>query len=260
MNTLIQMKNLKKSYPNGVEALKGIDLKINKDQIFSLLGPNGAGKSTLIKILCTLLKRDSGDLLIHDMDPETHRSEIQHLIGVASQENELDPTESVLQLLIFQALLFDIPIKRAKQRAEELIEVFQLKSEYHKKTKTLSGGNKRKLHCALALVHQPKILILDEPTVGMDPIIRASFWETIKRLNENEQLSVFLTTQYLEEADKFTSQMALLFNGLIDFSGSVSEFKQMVHPDEHLSLEDSYLLYIRNKMRQLNEEKGEIYV
>lgn len=242
----IHAKNLKKKYPNGVDALKGITLEVKKGQLFAVLGPNGAGKSTMIKILTTLTKPDSGDFEIGGVNPHNRFSEIQKYIGVASQDNELDPSENVKSLLVFQGRLFGFSKKEAIHRADELIEMFQLKSEENKKAGTLSGGNKRRLHCALALVHNPKILFLDEPTVGMDPMARSTFWQVITNLNSTKGVTTLLTTQYLEEADKYASEMALIIEGQIHFSGSVSSFKKMVHPNEDASLEESYLKYIKS--------------
>ncbi|HNW50933.1 MAG TPA: ABC transporter ATP-binding protein [Prolixibacteraceae bacterium] len=242
----IQLKNLKKKYPGGIDALRGIDLTIGKGRLYALLGPNGAGKSTLVKIMTTLVRKESGEILIGGMNPETRFTEVRKHIGVALQENELDPTEMVFSLLLFQGRLFGMSKQEATTRANELIELFQLTTEKEKKAETLSGGNKRRLHCALALVHRPRVLFLDEPTVGMDPLARATFWEVITSLNQQEGVTVLVTTQYLEEADKFASEMALINEGTIRFTGTVSEFKAMVHPAEESSLEESYLKYIRS--------------
>ncbi len=242
----IKIVKLRKSYSSENEALKGVDLVINKGHLFALLGPNGAGKSTLVKILTTLEHKDSGEFEIHGINPETNFSAIQRLIGVASQENEIDPAEKVSNLLEFQAQLFGCSKKHAKIRSEELLELFQLTLESNKKAGNLSGGNKRRLHCALALVHHPKILFLDEPTVGMDPLARENFWKVITNLNKKEEVTVLLTTQYLEEADKFATDMAFLIEGQIQYYGSVPAFKQMVHPDSNRSLEESYLTFIKS--------------
>lgn len=252
MKTEIQIKNLRKKYPNGTEALKGVDLSIREGELFALLGPNGAGKSTLIKIMTALIRKDSGDFYIRNINPEKRFSDIQKYIGVASQENELDPSETVLSLLQFQGRLFGLSKNQAGQRAEELIEMFQLTTEKDKRTNVLSGGNKRRLHCALALVHHPGVLFLDEPTVGMDPLVRATFWQVITALNRREGVTVLLTTQYLEEADKYASEMALIIEGKIHFSGSVVSFKSKVHPETEASLEESYLKYITSLTQTKN--------
>ncbi len=241
----IKIHKLFKKYPNGTEALKGISLEIQKGQFFTLLGPNGAGKSTLVKIMTTLICKDSGGFSIAGINPETNQSEIQKRIGVASQDNEIDPTERVENLLVFQGRLFALSKTKATKRANELIQLFKLEKERNKKVSALSGGNKRRLHCALALVHRPQILFLDEPTVGMDPVARANFWEVITQLNTKESVTVFLTTQYLDEADKHASEMALIVAGEIRYSGTIIGFKKMVNPNGGLSLDDSYLEFIK---------------
>lgn len=250
MNAEIQIQELKKKFPNGTEALKGVSLDIQKGQFFTLLGPNGAGKSTLVKIMTTLMKKDAGSFLISGMNPESCPSKIQKIIGVASQDNEIDPSEKLENLLVFQGRLFGLIKPEARKRTEELIDLFQLTTERHKKASALSGGNKRRLHCALALVHDPKILFLDEPTVGMDPLARANFWEIITGLNAANGVTIFLTTQYLDEADKHATEMALIVEGRISYAGSITGFKKMVNPGGALSLDDSYLHYVKSLSNQ----------
>lgn len=245
MTAEIQIHELFKKYPNGTEALKGVSLEIREGQFFTLLGPNGAGKSTLVKILTTLINKDSGDFSIMGINPEVNQSKIQKIIGVASQDNEIDPTEKVENLLVFQGQLFGVNKPEATKRANELVQLFELEKERNKKAGALSGGNKRRLHCALALVHRPRILFLDEPTVGMDPVARANFWEVITQLNRREAVTIFLTTQYLDEADKHANEMALIVEGVIQYSGTIIDFKKMVNPRGELSLDESYLQYIK---------------
>jgi ABC-2 type transport system ATP-binding protein len=244
MNTEILFKNIKKKYPTGTEALKGVDLEVNKGELFTLLGPNGAGKSTLVKIATTLIRKDDGEFAIGGQNPDREFGNIRRYIGVALQDNELDPSENAENLLRFQGRLFGLSKTQAQQRANELIDAFELNTERTKKCETLSGGNKRRLHCALALVHHPKVLFLDEPTVGMDPEARARFWQIITQLNKKEGITVFLTTQYLEEADKHATQMALIMDGAILFRGSVPQFKEMVNSGAQLTLEESYLAFV----------------
>lgn len=243
MEAIIQIKNLCKTYPNGTEALKGISLEIQSGQFFALLGPNGAGKSTLVKIITTLISKDSGEFYILGSNTETNSLKIQKIIGVASQENEIDPAETVENLIVFQGRLFGMSKKEAIERADWLIEAFRLTNVKSKKAEILSGGNKRRLHCALALVHNPKILFLDEPTVGMDPVARSEFWKIIGGLNK-KGVTVFLTTQYLEEVEKHASAMSLISEGQILYSGTISDFKTMVNKGNNSSLEESYLQYL----------------
>jgi ABC-2 type transport system ATP-binding protein len=258
MKAEILVKNVSKKYPNGTEALKGVSLEIKKGQFFTLLGPNGAGKSTLVKVLTTLIRKGSGEFSIHGINPEVDFSQIQRVIGVASQDNELDPAEKVGNLLVFQGRLFGLSKEDAQEKADRLIHIFQLEGERDKKAGFLSGGNKRRLHCALALVHSPKIMFLDEPTVGMDPVARANFWEIINRLNKTEGVTIFLTTQYLEEADKHATEMALIVDGEIHYSGTIQNFKALVNHGTDISLEVSYLHYLKKITKQIiMEEKYE---
>lgn len=252
MTAEIQIRQLFKKYPNGIEALKGVDIEIQKGHFFTLLGPNGAGKSTLIKIMTTLINKDSGFFSIAGINPEKNLSKIQKIIGVASQENEIDPTENMNDLLTFQGRLFSLKKQDASKRAEELIQLFELQSESNKKASALSGGNKRRLHCALALVHRPRVLFLDEPTVGMDPVARDNFWNIIEQLRYNDAVTIFLTTQYLDEADKHAKEMALITAGKIQYNGSIENFKKMVNPNNKLSLDESYLQYIKTLSNQKN--------
>ncbi len=210
METEISIHNLSKSYPNGTKALKDIHLEIKKGEFFTLLGPNGAGKSTLIKIVTTLLHKDSGEFLIGGVNPELESATIQNYIGVASQDTELDPSEKVENALVFQGRLFGLSRAEAFSRAEGLISLFQLFTEKNKKVSALSGGNKRKLHCALALVHHPKVLFLDEPTVGMDPLARANFWDVIKQLNDTQNFGMAhfaFSVGSKENVDTLTKQL-----------------------------------------------------
>ncbi len=252
MNAEIIFKSITKKYAKGPEALKGINLDVGKGELFTLLGPNGAGKSTLVKIATTLIRKDSGEFYVGGENPDFDFSNIRRHIGVALQDNELDPSENAENLLKFQGRLFELTKTQAQQRADELIQAFELETERKKKCETLSGGNKRRLHCALALIHRPKVLFLDEPTVGMDPEARARFWQVIKHLNKSDGVTVFLTTQYLEEADKHATQMALIIDGTIHYEGSVTEFKKMVNSGVPLTLEESYLAFMDQSHQHIN--------
>jgi len=256
MEAKIQIINLCKTYSNGTEALKDVNLEIQNGQFFALLGPNGAGKSTLVKIITTIVRKDSGELYIRGLNPEKKIFQILKIIGVASQENEVDPAETVENLMVFQCRLFCMPKKEAIERADWLIEAFQLNSSRDKKAGALSGENKRRLHCALALVHNPKILFLDEPTAGMDPVARSEFWKIISGLNK-DGVTIFLTTQYLEEAEKYASTMSLIVGGRIHYSGTISNFKKMVNRANSNSLEESYLQYLEiiSKKQPLSNSK-----
>jgi ABC-2 type transport system ATP-binding protein len=246
METEIKIENLRKIYSSKVEALRGVDLEIKRGKFFALLGPNGAGKSTLVKIITTLEKYDSGNFSINGFTSSGNVNAIRKHIGVALQEDELDPMETPERLLVFQGRLFGLSRQEAKEKAGMLIDQFKLNTERSKKVDTLSGGNKRRLHCALALVHNPRVLFLDEPTNGMDPLARATFWNVIETLNERDGVTVFLTTQYLEEADRYAAELALLIDGRIHFVGTTTQFKAQVNPGEDTTLEESYIKYVES--------------
>jgi ABC-2 type transport system ATP-binding protein len=258
-SSIIEAKQVGKTYPDGKEALKNINLSIREGERFVLLGPNGAGKSTFVRILATLSPLTRGKVTVAGMDCAQSPRLVRSHIGVALQDVCLDPDATAMELLCFQARLFDLSHADALQRTKALVAGFQLGEHANKPIKTLSGGNKRRVHIALSLVHRPKVLFLDEPTVGMDPEGRVAFWNEIRRLNTENGVTVFLTTQYLEEADQHAEQMAIISNGALVFNGSVAEFKNMtmnakaVSNREQsiqavsgaLSLEERYLHFIK---------------
>jgi ABC-2 type transport system ATP-binding protein len=258
METEIEIRNLSKTYDGKVKALCGVNLSIPKGKIFALLGPNGAGKTTLVSILTMLCKQDNGDFSFSGIDSHRKTRDIFKSVGVASQDNELDPKIKTEELIIFQARLFGMSKNEAVKRSQTLINDFGLTPYKDKKTETLSGGNKRRLHCALALVNNPSLLFLDEPTVGMDPMARKNFWDTVGEINRQRNLTIFLTTQYLEEADKYAHNLALLIDGTIHYEGSVANFKKKVIPHKESSLEESYLEYVKSHSeRQIEISKKE---
>lgn len=224
-------------------ALDKVDLEIPEGSRFALLGPNGAGKSTLTKVLCTLTEADSGEVLVAGHDLRREKVAVRRSIGVALQEVTLDLNATPRELLAFHARLFGTSGNEALTIAEGLLERFELQQEAQKRVGTLSGGNQRRVHVALALVHQPSILFLDEPTVGMDPEGRELFWREIRRLNQNEGCTLFLTTQYLEEAERHADQLAIIANGRIAYRGDLESFNAI---SEFHSLEERYLAFIRS--------------
>ena len=210
---IIEARGVTRTYRKGPQALKGVDLDVAAGARFALLGPNGAGKSTLTRILCTLSRHDAGTVRIDGLPLGGDTAAIRARIGVALQDVQLDPEASAREQLCFQARLFGLDAAAAAVRAEELVGRFGLAEAAGRKAKDLSGGNKRRLHVALALVHRPKLLFLDEPTVGMDPEGRATFWQEIRRLNREEGTTVFITTQYLEEAQRHADELAVIDDG-----------------------------------------------
>ncbi len=244
---IVRARGISKEYPSGVRALEEVDLTIREGERFVLLGPNGAGKSTLVRIISSLSRPDLGRCDVCGMDPQRDARRLMERIGVVTQDNDLDPQATGRELLRFQGRLFGLDRNESGARAEELIEALDLTDHADKRVETLSGGNKRKLHCALALVHRPRLLFLDEPTVGMDPEVRARFWGFIRRLNRDEGITLVLTTQYLEEAERHAEEMALLRNGRIVYRGSVETFigERHIAEGNRRSLEEGYLAYLQ---------------
>ena len=197
----LDIKQLSKTYANGVHALKGIDLQVNTGDFFALLGANGAGKSTTIGLITTLVNKTSGSISIHgyDLDHESERA--KSCLGLVPQEVNLNVFENPIQILLNQAGYYGIPRRQALPRAEALLEQLGLWDKRGSIVRHLSGGMKRRLMIARALVHQPKVLILDEPTAGVDIEIRRSMWEFLTRTNR-EGATIILTTHYLEEAER----------------------------------------------------------
>ena len=196
----IRTEALRRTF-NEVTAVDGIDLDISTGEIYGFLGPNGAGKTTTLRMLCTLLTPTSGSASVAGFDVATQPGEVRRRIGVALQEAALDPKQTGAELLRLQGLLYGLPKSAMPQRVRELGELMDLSDALDRRIETYSGGMKRRLDLAAALVHNPDILFLDEPTTGLDPISRNTVWEEIDRLNRELGMTILLTTQYLEEAD-----------------------------------------------------------
>ncbi|PKL25788.1 MAG: hypothetical protein CVV47_03855 [Spirochaetae bacterium HGW-Spirochaetae-3] len=243
---IIEARGLARTYRKGPRALAGVDLDVPEACRFALLGANGAGKSTLVRILCTLSRADSGSASIAGRPLSGGSQAVRALIGVALQDTQIDPSERVRRQLEFQGRLYGLDAARSAERVEELVGRFGLGPVADRKAGELSGGNKRRLHVALALVHRPRVLFLDEPTVGMDPESRAAFWTEMRRLNAEEGVCVFFTTQYLEEAEKHGDELAVLDAGLVAYRGTVSGFAE-AHSGPGGDLEAGYLNFVESR-------------
>lgn len=210
----LSLKDLKKTYKNGFEALKGINLDMDEGDFFALLGPNGAGKSTTIGIISSLVTKTSGKVSVfgHDLDREPDA--VKRSIGLVPQEVNFNQFEKALDIVANQAGYYGIPRKQALRRAEECLEALGLSEKRGQAARTLSGGMKRRLMIARALAHSPRLLILDEPTAGVDIEIRRSMWEYMRRLNQ-EGTTIILTTHYLEEAESLCRNIAIIDHGKI---------------------------------------------
>jgi ABC-2 type transport system ATP-binding protein len=213
MNALL-LRQLTKVYKNGIKALKGIDLEVAEGDFFALLGPNGAGKTTAIGIITSLVNKSSGTVEVfgHDLDRELELA--KSCIGIVPQEINFNVFESVFTIVVNQAGFYGIPRRLAKQRAEKYLKQLQLWDRRNSVARALSGGMKRRLMIARALMHEPRLLILDEPTAGVDIEIRRSMWEFLRRIND-EGTTIILTTHYLEEAENLCRNIAIIEGGRI---------------------------------------------
>ena len=207
-----------------VEAVRGVDLEVRTGEVFGFLGPNGAGKSTTVRMLTTLLTITAGRAEVAGADVAGDPDEVRRRIGVALQEAGLDPRQTGRELLVMHGRLFGLGEARAKERAEELLALVELEDAADRVTKGYSGGMERRLDLAAALVHEPDVLFLDEPTTGLDPASRLTVWEELRRINANGT-TIFLTTQYLEEADQLCDRLAIIDNGVIVREGTPAELK-----------------------------------
>jgi ABC-2 type transport system ATP-binding protein len=232
----IQALSLTKTYPGGrgqprVTALDDLSFTAEAGTIFGLLGPNGAGKSTTVKILSTLSKADSGRAFIAGIDVAKHPDRVRQAIGFVAQKQVGDPMDTGRENLILAGRLQGMPAGAAKARATELLERFHLDEAADRLVKTYSGGMARKLDVAIGLMHRPRVLFLDEPTTGLDPEARAEMWTELETMAATEQLTVLLTTHYLEEADRLASRLAIVDNGRVVVEGTPEELKDALHGD-----------------------------
>lgn len=211
----LSINNLSKTYANGFTALKGADLTVPQGGFFALLGPNGAGKSTMIGIISSLFRPTSGTVEIFGVDLHKNPAKAKQYLGVVPQEFNFMQFEKVIDILIVQAGYFGIPASTAKPRAEKLLKALGLWDKRDNKARALSGGMKRRLMIARALMHRPKLLILDEPTAGVDIELRRSMWEFMEQINQEEGTTIILTTHYLEEAEQLCKNIAILDHGEI---------------------------------------------
>jgi ABC-2 type transport system ATP-binding protein len=211
-----------------IEAVAGIDLELAAGEIFGFLGPNGAGKSTTIRMLTTLLRPTSGRALVAGHDVVAEADAVRRSIGVALQDAAIDPLMTGRELLHLQAILHGIPKSQGRRRGESLLQTVGLTAAADRRVGTYSGGMKRRLDLALALVHEPEVLFLDEPTTGLDPNSRFTLWDEVRKLNRESGTTVFLTTQYMEEADQLAGRIAIIDDGHIVAEGSPARLKAEV--------------------------------
>jgi ABC-2 type transport system ATP-binding protein len=227
----IEANDLTKSYPPDVRALDGLSLAVQAGTIFGLLGPNGAGKSTTVRILTTLSRPDGGSASVAGIDVLAEPVRVRHAIGVVGQKHGLDPEATGRENLVLQGELYGITGRELRRRATEALERFGLADAADRQAKTYSGGMQRRLDVAMGLIHRPEVLFLDEPTTGLDPEARADMWGEIERLARDEQMTILLTTHYLEEADRLASQLAIVDRGRIVAEGTPDQLKAELEGD-----------------------------
>lgn len=231
MPDMITVKDLVEVYSDGTKAVDNISFTVQDGEFFGFLGPNGAGKSTTIKILTTLLKKTSGSATVAGFDVDKQATEIRKIIGVQSQETTVDGDLTGRENLMLQGHFQQMSGEKLKNRVNELLRLVELESAADKRARNYSGGMKKRLDLASALIHEPKLLFLDEPTTGLDPQSRATIWAYLQRLNKEEGKTIFLTTQYLEEADKLCKRLAIIDFGKIVANGTPIELKREVGAD-----------------------------
>lgn len=227
----IEAIDLKKTYAKGVEALRGVSFEVNRGEVFGLLGPNGAGKSTTIRILTTLSRSSSGKAQVGGIDVAERPQEVRRMIGYVAQAAGVDVLATGRENLLLQGRLFHLPGRELRRRVDELLELLDLTSASGRLVQTYSGGMKRRLDVAMGLVHRPKVLFLDEPTTGLDPESRAVMWQEVRRLAREDELTILLTTHYLEEADQLVQRLAIIDRGLVVARGTPDELKGALRGD-----------------------------
>jgi ABC-2 type transport system ATP-binding protein len=242
---MIKVENLSKKFGE-VNAVDNISFEVGAGEIFAFLGPNGAGKTTSIKMLTTLLSPTSGQITIDGLDPVSKPLEVRRRFGIVFQDPSLDQELTAYENMEFHGIMYHVPRKIRRERIEMLLKLFELWERRDSFVKEFSGGMKRRLEIARGLLHTPKILFLDEPTLGLDPQSRNQLWSHVKNLNQSEGVTVFLTTHYMDEAEKVANRVAIIDHGKIVAMGSSDELKSQTKTN---SLEEAYLALTGSSIR-----------
>jgi ABC-2 type transport system ATP-binding protein len=239
MEFAIETKELRKHYPPNVQALDGVSLTVEAGTIFGVLGPNGAGKSTLTRVLCTLTQPDSGEATVAGIDVIKDPVQVRRTIGVVGQKHGSDANATGRENLVLHGEFYGITGRELKSKVAAALERFELVDAADRQVRTYSGGMARRLDIAMGLLNRPKVLFLDEPTTGLDPEARAQMWTYIASLAADEQMTIWITTHYMDEADTLTGHLAIVDRGHIVASGSPDELKREVSGDAlHIDLID----------------------
>ncbi len=248
MSLALDIRDLRKTYANGAEALKGIDLQVQAGDFFALLGPNGAGKSTCIGIISSLVNKTRGKVEVFGHDIDTDKEAAKSCIGLVPQEFNFNQFEPVIEVVINQAGYYGIPRAEARERAEHFVQQLGLWDKRRVMARELSGGMKRRLMIARALVHEPKLLILDEPTAGVDIELRRSMWDFMRQTNE-QGTTIILTTHYLEEAEAHCRNIAIINHGRLIENTNMADLLLKLHLE-------TFILNLRDSLRELPAIEG----
>ncbi|WP_109488678.1 ABC transporter ATP-binding protein [Occallatibacter savannae] len=234
---MIRVQNLVKTF-GSFTAVNDVSFEVAAGEIFAFLGPNGAGKTTTIKMLTTLLHPTSGSIELDGLDPRKHQNQVRQRFGIVFQDPSLDGDLTAWENMEIHGVLYHVPHKTRRQRSEELLKLFELWDRRNDQVKKFSGGMKRRLEIARGFLHTPKILFLDEPTLGLDPQSRNQLWSHVKRVNEAEKVTVMLTTHYMDEADRVAHRVGIIDHGKLVTQGTPAEIKEQTGT---ASLEDAFL-------------------
>ena len=230
MSSAIRARELRRTFGDN-HAVDGIELDVPYGEIYGFLGPNGAGKSTTVKMLCTLLGITSGTASVCGFDVATQTGDIRLRIGVALQDSSIDGKQTGREMLNLQGRLYGLTASNIAARMDDVIDLVDIGAAIDDRVESYSGGMKRRLDLAMSLIHRPQVLFLDEPTTGLDPASRSSVWAEVRRLNRENGMTIFLTTQYLEEADELADRVGIIANGLIVAEGAPIELKREIGAD-----------------------------
>jgi len=243
---MIEVHELTKTF-NGLTAVREVSLEVKEGEIFAFLGPNGAGKTTTIKMLTTLLRPTSGTIRLNGIDPTIRQQEARKLFGIVFQDPSVDDELTAQENLEIHGALYHVPRKLIGERSERLLKLFELWERRHDPVKQFSGGMRRRLEIARGLLHTPRIIFLDEPTLGLDPQTRNQLWLHVKELNQEDGVTVFLTTHYMEEAERVAKRVAIIDHGSIVAQGSPEELRRQTGS---ATLEEAFLTLTGTTIRE----------
>lgn len=251
-DNIIEVKNLVKKYGD-FAAVNDISFNVQKGEVFAFLGPNGAGKTTSIKMLTTLLRPTGGTITLNGYNPQTQHNQVRQSLGIVFQDPSLDNELTTYENMQFHAILYGLQKAVYQKRIEELLKMVELWDRKDSYVKNFSGGMKRRLEIARGLLHHPKVLFLDEPTIGLDPQTRNHIWNYIKNLNVKEQVTIFFTTHHMEEVERMAQRVAIIDHGKIIIIGTIEEILQKT---ECSKLENAFIKLTGSTIREEEANVG----